>query len=258
MSEKPEPEQWSLASREKRPSPLGSTLFVGLRAADVFLQYNLLRQGWASHAVQTLGGDTIPTTGTGPLGLTPHGLVLTSLAAGASIKHIIWQLFISEQEMQPGAGSIICADNTGFNTVNTLLSAWALCSAAPKDLPPSASIGEVLLSSPSVLAGVALFGLGILTELFSESQRKWFKSKPENKGKPYGGGLWSLATHINYGGYTLWRAGYALAAAGPVWGLIAGGIFFYDFTHRAIPVLDQYCIERVRYPPDVHRDERFD
>lgn len=244
MNEKPEPKEWSLASREKRPSPFGSTIFVGLRAADVFLQYSLLHRGWANNAINTLGGNTVPTIGNGPLGLTPYGLILTSLAVGSSIKHIIWQLFISEQEMQPGAAITICADNTGFNTLNTLLSAWAFCSTAPESPPPSASISDVLLSSPSLSAGVALFSLGIVTETFAEFQRKRFKSKPENKGKPYGGGLWSLATHINYGGYTIWRAGYALAAAGPVYGLIAGAIFFYDFTHRAIPVLDRYCIER--------------
>lgn len=34
---------WSFASREKGPSPLGSILFVALRAADVYLQYALVR-----------------------------------------------------------------------------------------------------------------------------------------------------------------------------------------------------------------------
>ncbi|KAL8931347.1 MAG: hypothetical protein Q9216_007225, partial [Gyalolechia sp. 2 TL-2023] len=244
MSEKSGSKEWSLASREKRPSPLGSTLFVGLRAADAVLQYSLLRQGWASHAIEALGGNTVPTTGAGPLGLTPYGLILTSLALGTSIKHIVWRIFVGEQETQPGAALIICADNSGFNAVNTLLSAWALCSTAPTDLPSSASISDVLLSSPSLIAGVALFSIGIVTETLSEFQRKWFKAKPENKGKPYGGGLWSLANHINYGGYTLWRAGYAMAAAGPICGLIAGSIFFYDFTHRAIPMLDRHNTER--------------
>ncbi|KAL8945901.1 MAG: hypothetical protein Q9222_007624 [Ikaeria aurantiellina] len=246
MSGKAEPKDWDLASREKRPSPLGSTLFVGLRAADAVLQYHILRQGWATDAVTYLGGQAVPTVGAGPLGLTPYGAVLTALGAGTSFKHVLWQVAISEQEMKPGAAVLISAFNTLFNSANTLLLAWALSSAAPVDLPPSASIGEVLLSSPSLLTGVSLFGLGIVTELFSEFQRKAFKAKPENKGKPYGGGLWSLATNINYGGYTLWRTGYAMAAAGPVWGLAIGGWFFYDFASRAIPVLDRYCTDKVR------------
>ena len=49
---------------------------------------------------------------------------------------------------------------------------------------------------------------GILLELVSELQRKRFKDDPANKGKPYAGGLFSLARSINYGGYTLWRGGY--------------------------------------------------
>ncbi|KAL8826031.1 MAG: hypothetical protein Q9170_007563, partial [Blastenia crenularia] len=243
MSKKSEA-TWDLASREKRPSPLGSTLFVGLRAADAALQYYLLRRGWAYDAVRTLGGNTVPTIGAGPLGLTPYGAILSSFAVGASFKHAVWQMAISEQEMKPTAAIAISAFNTLFNSANTLLSVWALSSAAPTNLPPSASIGDVLLSSPALLVGVLLFGIGETTELFAEFQRKWFKSKPENKGKPYGGGLWSLATNINYGGYTLWRTGYAVAAAGPLWGIVVGSFFFYDFTQRAIPLLDRYCNDK--------------
>lgn len=246
MSEKSEAKGWDLASREKRPSTFGSALFVGLRAADAVLQYSLLRQEWASDIVKALGGIAVPTVGAGPLGLTPYGVVLSSFAVGASVKHVVWQVAISEQEMKPAAAVAISAFNTVFNTANTLLSAWALSSAAPTNLPPSTSISDVLLSSPSLLAGSVVFGLGVATEIFAEFQRKWFKSKPENKGKPYGGGLWSLATNINYGGYTLWRTGYAIAAAGPVWGLLVGSFFVYDFTQRAIPILDRYCIDKVR------------
>ncbi|KAL8773078.1 MAG: hypothetical protein Q9194_004432 [Teloschistes cf. exilis] len=244
MSGKSEPQDWSLASREKRPSPLGTTLFVGLRAADAVLQYSLLRQGWAADAVTSLGGLTIPTIGAGPLGLTPYGAVLSILAVGTSFKHVVWQLSISEQEMKPAAAIAIASFNTIFNGANTLLSAWVLTSAAPTDLSASASISEAILSSPSLIAGVGLFTLGLTTELYAEFQRKRFKSQPENKGKPYGGGLWSLATNVNYGGYTLWRTGYAMAAGGPIWGLVVGAFFFYDFTSRAIPVLDRYCTNK--------------
>jgi steroid 5-alpha reductase family enzyme len=61
-------------------------------------------------------------------------------------------------------------------------------------------------------------------ELVSEIQRKFFKDRPENKGKPHGGGLFGLATNVNYGGYTLWRAGCACAASGPVWGVATGAL----------------------------------
>jgi len=83
-----------------------------------------------------------------------------------------------------------------------------------------------------------------VTELVSEIQRKAFEDNPQNKGKPYGGGQFGLATNVNYGGYTLWRAGYACVAAGPVWDLIVGGSFAWDFTQRAIPSVDQYFTEK--------------
>lgn len=246
MSEKSEPKHWSLASREKRPSPLGSTLFVGLRAADAVLQYNLLRQGWAQDIVRALGGTAVPTVGAGPLGLTPYGALLTSLAIGSSLKQIIWKVAIGEQEMKPPTAISIGALNTVFNTANTVMSAWAWSSAAPTNPEPATSITDVLVSSPWLLTGCILFSVGVAIELVSEVDRMWFKAKPENKGKPYGGGLWSFATNINYGGYNLWRAGYAMVAAGPVWGLLIGGLFFYDFTSRAIPVLERYCTDKVR------------
>lgn len=109
----------------------------------------------------------------------------------------------------------------------------------------SASITDVITSSPTLMLGLGLYTVGLVTEFASEVDRRRFKSKPENKGKPYGGGLWSWATNINYGGYTLWRAGYAVSAAGLPWGAVVGGWFFYDFTSRAIPSLDRYCTEKV-------------
>lgn len=86
--------------------------------------------------------------------------------------------------------------------------------------------------------------VGIFLETVSEIQRKQFKDRPESKGKAYTGGLFGLARHINYGGYTLWRGGYGLAAGGPVWALVKTSFFAYDFVMRGIPVLDKYCSER--------------
>lgn len=74
----------------------------------------------------------------------------------------------------------IASFNTVFDGANTLLSAWILASAAPTDLSASVSISEVILSSSSLIAGVSLFTLGLTTELYAESQRKRFKSQPEN------------------------------------------------------------------------------
>ena len=153
-----------------------------------------------------------------------------------------------KQQMSPVAAVAIGLFNTTLNTLNTLFSLWALTSAAPQLATQSASLKDVVMSSPMLMFGIGLYTLGLRTELGSEIQRKIFKDKPENKGKPYGGGLLGLATNINYGGDTLWRTEYAIAAAGLSWGAAIRASFFYEFTTRAIPSLDHYCTERVCSP----------
>ncbi|MCJ1455121.1 hypothetical protein MMC28_005475 [Mycoblastus sanguinarius] len=243
------PKELSVASRKKKPSPLGTSLFVGLRAADVVLQYSILQRGWGAQLIQNLGGSAVAfSTPREPplayLGLGPYPAIMSALALGSSTKQILWILGVSEQEMTPAAAVVISVFNTVVNTLNTMFSLWTLTSAAPQMATQSASITDVITSSPLIMVGLTLYVVGISTELFSEVQRKSFKNKPENKGKPYGGGLWSWATNINYGGYTLWRAGYAVAAGGLPWGAVVGAFQFHDFVSRGIPVLDRYCTER--------------
>ncbi|KAA6414145.1 MAG: hypothetical protein FRX48_02507 [Lasallia pustulata] len=162
---------------------------------------------------------------------------MSALVLGSSVKQIVHLLFVSEQEMPPKSAVVISLFNTIFNSANTLLSLWTTSSMAP-----SSAAG--LSSSPAFVVGIGLYAVGMLTEMISEFQRKAFKADPTNKGTPYGGGLFSLATNINCGGYTLWRSGYAITAAGLPWGIMVGTWFFYDFATRAIPVLDHYCTER--------------
>lgn len=237
-----------MASRAKKSSPLGTSLFIGLRAADVALQYSIFRAGWGAQLIQTLGGSVVPLLGgkNDYFGLPPHAALLTALAAGSALKQNLWLMAVSENEMRPSAALSIAAFNTLVNSLNSLLALWAVTSAAPVLGPSEASIVDVCRASPGVSLGLALYAVGIFTELFSEIQRSRFKKDPANKGKPYGGGLFSLATNINYGGYTLWRTGYAIVAAGLPWGALVGSFFFYDFAARAIPELDDYCTQRVR------------
>ena len=240
--------KFDFASRKKAPSPVGTSIFVGLRTADVALQYSILQRGWGGSLIESLGGRALqaPTVaGNGILGLTPYAAVISAMALGTTVKQLIYLLWVSEQELKPGPAVAISLLNTVLNTTNTLLSLWVVSSAGTAVTSPSASIIDVLSTSPTLALGAGLYVLGTIIELYSEIQRKVFKSKPENKGKPYGGGLWSLATNINYGGYTLMRSGYCVTAAGWGWGLAIGAFFFYDFTSRAIPVLDKYCTEKV-------------
>ncbi|KAJ9629793.1 hypothetical protein H2203_002174 [Taxawa tesnikishii (nom. ined.)] len=226
----------------KEPSPLGTGLFLGLRSLDPFFQYAILAQGVGSALIRKLGGQTLahgPPLLTGTfidrLDLSPYRLILLAMAAGSAVKQNYWLVGISHETFPPSAALMVSAFNTAFNSMNSLL---FVCQAT------SASVNGEHFPQIPLLVGAGLYTIGILTESISEWQRKNFKADPANKGKVYRGGLFSLARHINYGGYTLWRCGYSLAAGGWVWGAAIGAFFFWDFSHRAIPVLSQYCEDR--------------
>jgi Protein of unknown function (DUF1295) len=235
----------------KGPSPLGTATLVGLRAADVFLQYSLLSRGWAASLISRLGGQALsplaPPGSASLLGLQPYHAVALAMALGSSVKHIVWALFVNEPALPVGAAATVAAFNSFVNSVNTVLSVWALTSCAPPAAAATDGLLGALLANPAVGVGIVLYAVGILAEAVSEFQRKAFKADPKNRGKPYGGGLFAWATNVNYGGYLLWRVGYAMFCAGVPWGLGLGGLMGWHFAGRAIPVLDTYCTRRVRF-----------
>jgi len=230
------PADWNFASRDKDPSPVGSTLFVALRAADVYLQYSILRS--FGGALLPLGGPTTSTSSIFSLGLTPYHTLIVALAAGSAFKQIVWQAFISEQTMPPTFALVIAGFNTALNSINTLLSLYSLTSGAPARVGSSAFSWKVYL-------GLAMYVTGMALELGSEVQRKVWKMKKENKGKPCAVGLWGIATNVNYGGYALWRGGYACICGGLIWGAFITGGVSYDFIARAIPSMEQYLQDKV-------------
>ncbi|KAL0934920.1 uncharacterized protein CTRU02_209511 [Colletotrichum truncatum] len=228
-------------SRVKKFNVLGTAIFVGLRVADVFFQYFLIQKSWASNVIRMLGGQpmdgAVVLNSTG--GLNPYYNTITAMAFGSSLKQIIAMLYVGEQDTPPSSAFVIGFFNSFFNSINTMLSVWTVTSQATSLGP-----GEGVLQSPAVMVGAGLYLTGILAELISELQRTFFKRNPANKGKPYAGGLFSLARHINYGGYTVWRSAYAFTAAGWPWSLVVFSFFFYDFAARGVPVLDQYLSNR--------------
>lgn len=232
----------------KRGNPLGTGLFLGLRSLDPVVQYGVLAKGLGAAAIHRLGGKTlaqgppvITNTFVDRLALSPYRLILLCMAAGSAIKQNYWLLAICQEEFPPVSAVEVSVFNTVFNTLNSLLFTCSLTSASVN--------GEHFPQTP-LLLGSALYVLGITTETFSEWQRLQFKKNPANKGKVYTGGLFGLARHINYTGYTLWRAGYALAAGGWTWGAIVGAFFSYNFISDGVPELNRYCQERVS--PSAH------
>lgn len=231
-----------IARGDYTPTPAGKAVFFLLRGIEPFLQYSILAHGLGTSLFHRMGLRTLPPglpTNTGialidGLSLSPYRLVLFGMAVGAAVKQNIWVTALSGEPM-PVSGAVIVG---AFNAVCNSISTYAFLLSAT-----SAST-EANFPQPSLIIGSTLYVVGIMAELVSEIQRKRFKSDPANKRKAYTGGLWSLARHINYGGYTLWRAGYAVAGGGYALGALVGAFFFYDFSQRAVPILNEYCEKR--------------
>lgn len=231
-----------LANRgDKRPSPLGTSLLVGLRALDPWLQRSLLLSRPLQNMPQLQNLPTPPTstpflsrllsTPASALSLDPFSSIIWAMSVGSALKQIYWVLGLSYESLSPVPAVIISAFNTVHNSLNTLL--FTARAANPTWHPYCLYTGALLFTS------------GILIETSAEIQRRNFKAQPENKGKAYSGGLFGVARNPNYAGYVLWRSGFALAGGGWIWGALLAAFFARDFTTRAIPILEEYC--RGRY-----------
>ncbi|CAN8102715.1 unnamed protein product [Discula destructiva] len=241
----------------KRPSPLGTTTFIGLRALDPVLQYHILAHGLGASFLAKLGLATVPlsaavVTRTGlklvdRLGLPLERLLLLGMAIGSAAKQIFWLAYLSEEEFPPTSAVAVAAYNTLCNSVNSLLILAAATSATRSTRPFTVPVpgSQARLTLPVVL-GALLYAVGIALETGSEIQRKQFKQEPANKGKLCRVGLWSWARHINYGGYTLWRTGYALAAGGWVCGAVVAVLQAVNFARGGTVSLDFYMSKRYK------------
>ncbi|KAG6891361.1 hypothetical protein C0992_008072 [Termitomyces sp. T32_za158] len=231
-------------SRIKRPSPLGSTVFVGLRLAEPLVQHAILSQNLGLSLINRLGGSVLPL-GTPidciGLSLSPYRLILFLMSAGSSLKQIFWLTTVAEYEMPLKSALPIGAFNFLFNTLNSLLFINKYTSAA---LDGAQDIDDPQFPSVPLVVGTVAYAVGLTLELVSELQRKRFKRDVRNKEQTYTAGLFSLARHINYTGHILMRGGYALAAGGWIWSAVTTAFFVRDFVKRAIPCLDEYCQER--------------
>ncbi|KAH8176713.1 hypothetical protein LIA77_05131 [Sarocladium implicatum] len=228
--------------RTKRFDLPGTSLFIGLRIADGFLQYNILRRGWASNLIEFCGGTPVSAgqlfNATGNR-LQPYFIIILLMSLGSSLKQIVTAVHVTETAFPPKAATIVATFNTIINTLNTVFSVWAATSQVSEE-------GGLLATtqSPMVVLGTAFYLVGIFTEMVSELQRTQFKKDSANKGKPFDGGLFGLARHVNYGGYTIWRAAFSFTAGGWLWGIGLFSYFSYDFAFRGVPVLDRYLQQR--------------
>ncbi|KAI4804941.1 hypothetical protein E4T44_11360, partial [Aureobasidium sp. EXF-8845] len=144
---------WFEETRKKGVSVVGNALFTFLRLADLPLQYYILSSGLGLRLVQKLGGTTIskavtsPTTATG---LSPYHSLVFGLAIGSAAKQIYWCLGVADNKFDPGFSTMIAAYNTVLNTLNTLLTLWAVTSNHPAI---AGTWTELLTSRPSIAIG---------------------------------------------------------------------------------------------------------
>lgn len=256
-----------IARGVKRPSPVGTATFIGLRALDPVLQYQILAHGLGASYLAKLGLSTIPlsaavVTRTGiklidQLGLPLERLLLLGMAFGSAAKQIFWITYSSEEEFPVTSSVLVSAYQTFCNSVNSLLFLTAATCAARWTKPFTVPMpGTHSRLSLPVALGVYLYIVGVALEAGSEIQRKKFKDDPAHQGKLCREGLWSWARHINYGGYTLWRTGYALASGGWVAGGVVALLEASAFRRGGIVNLDYYMSRKYkdqwgRYKEDV-------
>ncbi|CAJ2509008.1 Uu.00g140340.m01.CDS01 [Anthostomella pinea] len=237
----------TLVSRnEKGSTPLGSATFIALRLLDPFLQYGLLIHGWGDPLIRLLGGRPLPLEG--PvlvLGLPYWRLSIFAMAVAGCAKTIFYLVYVSRMAMPVRAAVFVGFFKLFSTTVNTLLFCTTATSAASAFLSARSVEPDTIPLPPVLLvASWAVFVVGMAIENVAELQRKAFKDDPRNKGKPFTGGLFSAARHINYGGYAIWKSAAAMAACGYWWGGLTLAWLIAEFRRRVIPEIDAYCTER--------------
>jgi protein-S-isoprenylcysteine O-methyltransferase Ste14 len=89
------------------------------------------------------------------------------------------------------------------------------------------------------LAGIVLFLAGSFVNTYAEHQRRRYKLRPENEGKLYTGGFFSLTMHPNYFGDLLWVSGYACVTHNVFAWLVPAFLFGFFYFYN-IPKLDRY------------------
>lgn len=226
----------------KQPNYAGTATFFGFRAADPFLQYQILSNNVGRTLIEKVGGSVLPqgpplitNTPLDTLGLSPYRSIIFAMSVGSMVKQNFHLLNIMQEEMPPFNGAMVGAFNAVFNSLNSL---FFVCSQT------SASVNGEHFPQTPLIVGSTLYAVGLSVEWYSEVQRAMWKRDPANKGRVYEGGLFGLSRHINYFGYTMWRSGYALASGGWTWGAVVAAFFTYDFTQRGIPVLQRYLEDK--------------
>ncbi|TPX41453.1 hypothetical protein SeMB42_g00772 [Synchytrium endobioticum] len=209
-------------NRNKQMSVSRKIWFDIGRLAEPALQYMILGYGYGYVFWKVVG---LPVKHMGVTGiLSPRMKVMMGMSTVAALRQAYWVTCVNRTDFHPAA---IVGVNVVVSSVNSLL----------------------LLRNPTWelsyldYLGIGLFALGSCLETVSDIQRKNFIEDKKNAGRIQTNGLFSLARHINYGGFVLWRLGHALAT-GSAWALFAPLANLYDFLARAIPAMDKRMVQK--------------
>lgn len=123
-------------------------------------------------------------------------------------------------------------------------------------LSAAASVEELM--GWELAFSASLYSAGSWLNTYSELQRKWWKARPENKGRCYTQGLFALSRNINYFGDVVLFAGWALATGAwwNAWVPLSMALLFY-FHH--IPDKEEYLSKRYErdWPGYVNETKAF-
>ena len=101
---------------------------------------------------------------------------------------------------------------------------WIVC------LPALATVVSTQAhSTPLLVAGVALWAVGVYFEAVGDMQLDRFKADPANKGKVMNLGLWRYTRHPNYFGDSCvwWGIGLVALSIGAWWSLIGPALITF-------------------------------
>lgn len=211
-------------------SPIGTSLFIILRASDIALQYFLLKRTVFLRLDGDLRGNNNQLStaiGSKTFSLPNDRVAILLFSVAAFLKHVYWVLVTNQEPMYASPAIIISTVNWIVSTLHTAAFSFASTNSFYR-LPSDIYIGW----------GIAVLGLSI--DVWSETERRIFKDRNRNHRVVYTQGLFRYARHINYTGFIIWRAGQAWAAGGLLWGLFWGGLFTVDFLTAGIPDLEDY------------------
>lgn len=111
-----------------------------------------------------------------------------------------------------------------LGVVFLLQAALAWIVSLPVQAGIQGSAGEPL-TSPLVIAGTVLWGIGLAFETVGDLQLARFKRDPASKGRVLDTGLWRYTRHPNYfGDFLVWWGLFLVAAATGAWWTVFGPV----------------------------------